>query len=140
MQNFLQLYDSIKMLYQKYFVSLLEMKQWIYIMIVYLLGLAVQPCADTDFFVSERSLAQSESFDGHHDEGQTHHHDPNEVHECNPLCLCACCGVQVLPMSVANPLQPKSQTHYRKLFIAKTSQLQAKYINDIWQPPQPSFC
>ncbi len=109
-------------------------------MMVYLLGLAMQPCADTDFFVSEFAVSQSESFDQHHDERKAHHHDGNESHECNPLCLCACCGVQVLPNALEVLVQEPRLSAYIELLISKTYQLQTKYINDIWQPPQDSFC
>lgn len=105
------------------------------ILSIYLLAIAVLPCADEAgwcVFDIEDALGLEL-----HESG-THDHNKDCADHCSPFCTCSCCHINlrtpVKTSVLVNPPIPLfSDTPSRESILADLA-----FISDIWQPPQLS--
>lgn len=115
------------------FVILHGMKISSVILSIYLLSLALLPCADgAEWCVFD--LEKSLNIELH--ENQEHEHEDDCEDHCSPLCYCACCHITLRPplstelkaeIPLIRPFKPSSLTYsYTDLLLT----------HEIWQPPK----
>ena len=102
------------------------MRNFTFLLAIFLLLLSVHPCGDT----AEKDLGQSEMSHNHdHD----HEHESHEI--CTPFCVCACCGSHIQLVSsffIATPIVVKMPTENK---LTYTSLYKSYHSNIILEPP-----
>ena len=104
------------------------MKQLSGIFGIYLLLLALVPCADGVFLdKGQHGNAPLEWSDiGDHD------HDD----DCSPLCACSCCQITISPPVTDTWLLDHAPAEMMKPSQIYTDPHSLIHVNDIWQPPK----
>jgi len=104
-----------------------------FILGIYLLALAIVPCADGttwDQYDMDDSLGLEWS------ENVDRNHDNDTKDYCSPLCNCGCCHITVRP-----PVKLDWQLEIPSLVLIKAPIIQSEVwdfacLDDIWQPPR----
>lgn len=100
---------------------------------IYILALAVLPCADESNWCI---FDVEETFGVELHESGNHNHGNECSDHCSPLCTCSCCHI-----TVRTPTKNDLSTTIPKLIFADLPSFESMfvdltYIHDIWQPPQ----
>jgi hypothetical protein len=101
---------------------------------IYILALAVLPCADEANWCI---FDVEETFGVELHESGNHNHENECSDHCSPLCTCSCCHITIRTptkndLSITGPKFIFADYPLLSMLIDLTS------INDIWQPPQLS--
>lgn len=105
------------------------------ILSVYILALALLPCADQiDWCISDKGSDQAIELA----ETGAHDHSGDSKDLCSPLCTCSCCHINLrtplksgFSLTPPKPIVNPSPSSFPLL-------VDLKLLNDIWQPPRLS--
>lgn len=99
---------------------------------VYLVALAIIPCADGAAW-DQHDMDQSLEAEW---TGEVDHDHDDTMDLCSPLCMCSCCHITIRP-----PMKLDWQLGAPPLVLAKAPTLPSEVwdfvcLDDIWQPPK----
>lgn len=104
------------------------MKWFSFIFAIYLLVLAIFPCADKD--IIETNQVNIQWVNENHD-----HQEPTD--HCSPLCLCNCCGINITIFKVKAPITNYPPIQFKEVKkVWNEAFIDLEYFSDIWQPPR----
>lgn len=100
---------------------------------VYLLALAVLPCADEAGWCV---FDIEEAFGVELHETENHNHNNDCADHCSPLCTCSCCHI-----TLRTPVKMDVHITSPRLVLSDAPLLESLLrnltsLNDIWQPPK----
>lgn len=107
-----------------------------YCLCLYLLLLALLPCADAQVLRCVHEPEEVASVSQAHDRNTTHQHDgAGDV--CTPFCTCACCGLHPTldPLPDLTIGQVLGSAH--KIYLCRRlGELTSVYTLAVWHPPR----
>lgn len=98
---------------------------------MYVLVLAMVPCADEGICTSATDLAITE---GHNHDSDTHESEQHQD-SCTPLCVCSCCGI-ITNFHHSDEFVFKTSETYRPFKIQQITLRFHGYSHSVWQPPK----
>ncbi|TAF43410.1 MAG: hypothetical protein EAZ51_05820 [Sphingobacteriales bacterium] len=106
------------------------MKLLSYILGIYILALACKPCSDC----TQQNLKITQTIILY----KSHQHNTQQQESCSTLCICNCCGNQVvfntIPCSVIND----NPLYFKCIIPFYNQNIASVYLGNIWQPPKLS--
>ncbi|MFB6457980.1 DUF6660 family protein [Chitinophaga sp. Hz27] len=102
------------------------MKLFVYIFSIYIVLLSCLPCNDAAAVNDQLKQELVHSTDTDHP-----HSQPDF---CSPLCICSCCNVQVMPVTIHTYVPYHISSSH--IFPSFQSDLYTARSMDVWQPPR----
>jgi hypothetical protein len=92
----------------------------------YFFALALFPCADK---------VERDKFEKQEISENSNHADHEHTSEmCSPLCLCVCCGIQLVFTAKLESIPYSNSKDIKKTFYV--SRIFSNYLSEIWKPPK----